>query len=234
MIVPSSPRFFAMHGLHPPYALAILAAILSLGVWTTMVSPGELDSALGMVLFAQMFLASSGFLPAARRGHFDALLVAKGRRTGPMVWHWVVSTAPGIAAWLALAALGRVVGSPAADSALIGGRAAALAIVSALAWSAGVALTRGAAGVVWLAILLALLLGRVDPQAPAFLTAFSGAGWIVARQALTLVLCPFVLIGRHPDVGARPVVVAVLVAVVVLLLVFRRAERLDLYLMDHT
>jgi len=233
MTTPSSPRFFMMSGLHPLYAVLILAVIVGIGVWTTIVSPAELDSALAMVLFIQMFLASTGFLVPARRGHFDPLLVAKGRRTAPMVWHWAVSAAPGVAAWLGVASVGYMVGSPSAASALIGGRAAAIAIVSFVAWAAGVALPRAAGGVIWLAVLLALLIGRAELLPGPASHVIAGADWIVLRQALTLVICPFLLIGRHPAVGPAAVSAAVLVAIVMLLVVLRRAERLDLYLMDH-
>lgn len=234
MTVPSSARFFMMSGLHPPHALLVLGLVVSIGVWTTVLSPAELDSALAMVLFIQMFLASTGFLVPARRGHFDALLVARHRRTGPMVWHWAMSMAPGMVAWLVLAGVGYIAGSPVAGSALIGGRAAAMAIVSLVAWAAGMTLQRGAAGVIWVAILVALLIGRADLLSSPSMPVFAGAGWTVPRYALTLILCPFLLIGRHPAIGPAPVYASVLLAAVVILAVLCRAERLDLYLVDRT
>src|SRR5258708_21624357 len=97
-----------------------------MGLWTTSLSPGELDSGLGMVLFTQMFLASTGFLVRARRGHFDSLLVGKGDRTAVVMWHWIVSIAPGIAGWACLAGIGYFLGSPAALSALVVRPAAAV------------------------------------------------------------------------------------------------------------
>jgi hypothetical protein len=234
MTVPSSARFFMMSGLHPPHALIILGMIVAIGVWTTVLSPPELDSALAMVLFIQMFLASTGFLVLARRGHFDPLLVARSGRTWPMVWHWVVSVAPGILAWLGLAGVGCLAGSPVAQSALIGGRAAALAIVSLAAWPAGVALQRGGAGIIWVAILVALLIGHADLLSPPSIHLFAGAGCTVLRHALTLLVCPFLLIGRHPAIGPAPVCAAVLFAALGILAVLRRAERFDLYLVDRT
>ena len=80
MTVPSSARFFMMSGLHPPHALLILGFVVSVGVWTTVLSPAELDSALAMVLFIQMFLASTGFLVPARRGHFGSHREGGARR----------------------------------------------------------------------------------------------------------------------------------------------------------
>jgi hypothetical protein len=235
MTVPFSARFFAAIGVHPPYALLILGVILALGLWTTIASPAELDSALGMVLSVQMFLASTGFLLPARRGHFDALLVGKGRRTSPMIWHWVVSVTPGLAAWCCVSAVAWVQGSAPAVSAFTGGRAAAFVIVSTVAWAAGVALPGGGAGVVWIALLVALLLGRADLlSASSSLPVLGGGGWLILRQGLALIVCPFLLIGRHPAVSSDAIRAALLIALVVLLAVWRRADRLDLYLVDRT
>jgi hypothetical protein len=230
MTRPSFARFYAASSLHPPSALLVLAAILGIGIWTTSLSPGELDSGLGMLLFAQMFLASSGFLARARRGHFDPLLAGRADRTGPLVWHWIVSVAPGVAAWLCLAVAGYLQGSPAAVSALIGARAAALFIVSALAWAAGFTLTRGTAGVLWIAALLGLLIGRVDPMSPSFAPA--DAGGSLLHQAAILILCPFLLIGNHPAVAPRAIGGAALLSAAVLLIVWRLSRGLDIYLME--
>lgn len=226
---PSAPRFFALVGLHPPYALAMLGAIVGLGLWTTRVSPAELDSGLGMVLFVQMFLASSGFLVRARRGYFDPLLLGAAYRARVLVWHWFVSVAPGVAGWICLAGAGYVLGSPAAASAFVGSRAVALFIVSALAWSAGFALTRAAAGVVWVAVLIGLVVRRVDWLAP---SAFA-SGDSVLRHAATLLLCPFLLVGNRLAITPAAICVAALMSAVVLLSVWRLSERLDLYLVDR-
>src|SRR5258708_7181660 len=90
-----------------------------------------------------------------------------------VVWRWIVSMAPGVAVWGCLAGIGYFLGSPAALSALVGGRAVALFIVSALAWTAGFTLARGAAGGGWLAALLALLVRRTGLLPPASLLSAS-------------------------------------------------------------
>ena len=228
-MTPSPLRFFAFAGLHPPYTLLILAAIVGLGLWTIRISPADLDSGLGMLLFVQMFLASSGFLVRARRGHFDPLLLGAGDRTRVLVWHWGVSIAPGAAGWICLAGAGYVLGSPAARSAFAGERAVAFFIVSAVAWSAGFALTRGAAGVVWVAALLGLLVRRVDLLSP---SAFAGDSAL--RHATTLMLCPFLLVGNRLVIAPGAIWAAALLSAVLLLLVWRRSEGLDLYLVDRS
>ena len=221
-------RFFAVVGLHPRYTLMMLAAIVGLGLWTTTASPGELDSGLGMVLVAQMFLASSGFLMRARRGHFDPLLAGAGDRTGALVWHWLVSIAPGAAGWICLAGAGYFMGSPGAVQAFVGGRAMALFIVSSLAWAAGFALSRGAAGVLWMAAMVGLLVRHVDLLGPA-----SDSGTVVLRHAAVLMLCPFLLIGNRPAVAPSAVWAAGWLSAVLLLCVWRLSGNLDFYLVDR-
>ncbi len=232
MSTASAAWFFAALNVHPPSALLVLAITIAIGVWTTSVSPGEVDAGLGMLLFVQMFLASGGFLVAARRGHFDPLLTGGGDRTGPLVWHWIVSVSPGAVGWLALSSFAYWEGSPSALSALAGGRAAAFFIVSAVAWAAGFALARGAAGVVWSAVLLGLLLGRADLLASSSPLA-AGSAVTTVRQAATLVLCPFLLVGNHPAVAPGATCAAALLAAVLLLAVWRRARALDIYLVDR-
>ena len=229
-MTPSPPRFFARVSLHPPYTLLILAAIVGMGLWTTSVSPRELDSGLGMLLFVQMFLASSGFLVRARRGHFDPLLVGAGDRSGALVWHWLVSIAPGVAGWTCLAGAGYFMGSPAALSAFVGGRAVAFFIVSAIAWTVGFTLTRGAAGVVWAAALLGLLVRHVELLASSGLAASGGT---VLRHAGTLMLCPFLLLGNRLVVAPEAVWAAALLSAVLLLSVWRLSGGLDLHLVDR-
>jgi hypothetical protein len=226
---PSPARFFIAIALHPSSSWLILAATLAIGLWTMRMDPRELDSGLGMLLFVQMFMASTGFLVRARRGHFDPLLVG-GEDTGRAVrWHWVVSVAPGVLAWLCLAAAGSVMGSAAAVSALIGARAIALFIVSSFAWVLGFALGRGAGGVVWSAVLLALALRRVELLSSTAVP----PSLALPRQAAALIVCPFLLIGRRPPIGLDAICVAALTAALVLLTVWRRSRALDLYLVER-
>lgn len=231
MRTPSSGRFFAAMGLHPPHGLAMLAVIVGIGIWTTSVSPGELDSGLGMILFVQMFLASSGFLVRARRGHFDPLLVGATNRTATVMSHCLISVAPGAAGWVCLAATGYWLGSPMAISALIGRRAIALFIVSALAWAAGFALARGAAGVVWAAVLLGLLLRRPDLLSSAASSPPSVE--TVLRHAATVLICPFLLIGNHPPVVPMAICAAAGFSILLLVVVWRVSGALDIYLVDR-
>ena len=224
-------KYLAVIGIHPPYAIVALAAIAALGLATVWLNAGELDSGLGMILFAQMFLASSGFVLRARLGHLDPLLSSGHGRTPVVVSHWALSVAPGVLAWGLVAGVGLILGSPAATSALVGGRAAGLFVVSSMAWVLGFALPRGAAGMLWTALLLAVLTQRTEllPDAsPAPVSAST-----VLRHALALVLCPFLFLGNHPAVSPGAMCAALLMSFVPLLFVWRLAGGLDIYLVDR-
>jgi hypothetical protein len=224
-------RFFFMIRLHPSYALAILTAIVLAGGWAAWVTPGELDTGLGMLLFLQMFLVSTGFAIPARQGHFDPILTCAESRPRIAAAHYLASIAPGAAGWLILAIIGLAAGSPAAWSALLGDRMAALLIVSAVGWMAGFFLPRGAAGVIWIAALVAVLLTRTD-VIPAWSQVMQRSVAVVIHAA-TVMLCPFVLIGVHPPLANGSVLIALFVVGNVWWLALRLTRRLDVYLVDR-
>lgn len=222
MTSPSPFRFFVALRLHAAYALVVLVCVAAVSLWTIVLSPSELDSGLGMLLFIQMFLASTGFVPAARRGYFDPLLVGGQRRTRVPIAHWIVSIGPGVAAWVVLALAAYALRSPTARSALAGRPVAALFIVSAMGWSAGFAFTRGAAGVAWIGALAALLVRHTVLMAGGPVSVLT-----MARDAATLVVCPFLLVGPGPSVPTEAVSIAVAISAGVLVIVWRWAGRID-------
>jgi hypothetical protein len=228
---PSALRFFAGMNLHPVYGLIGVAVIAGFGVWTTATSPGELDSGLGMLLVAQMFMASTGFLGRARRGHFDPMLGAGRSRTCAVFCHWVISIAPGLAGWLCLSMSAYFQGSNAALSALVGTRAVAFFIVSAVSWAGGFMLARGAAGVAWFAVLVSLLIARVDLLAGA---APASPSWLqVLRQAVTVLVCPFLLLTTRAIASGVALATAGVIAGLLLVCVWRWPNALDIYLVDR-
>lgn len=223
-------RYFAVVGLHAGYALVALTAILAVGVVTVWLDPGQLDSGLGMILFAQMFLASTGFVPRARQGHFDALLTGSYSRSLVVSAHWAVSVAPGVVAWLLLVGAGLLAGSPIL-SALAGVRAAALVIVSAVSWAIGFGLPRGAAGMLWMALLMVLVLQRAE-----LLAVPAGAGPIEAgiRHTATLMACPFLLLADRHALAPGAVPTALALPILLMSCVWRRSRALDIYLVDRS
>ena len=224
-------RYFAVVRPWPTYGLVVLAVVTALGIVTTWLDPGELDSGLGMVLFVQMFLASSGFVAAARRGHFDPMLLYGSNRAAALASQWCASLAPGALAWLVLAAAGELAGSPAASTAVAGLRLVAFLLVSIVSWVAGYLLPRGSGGAMWSGVLLVVLLRHVELLAPEG----GGAGALdVARAAAALLVCPFLLLGSHARIGVPAAVAAVAAASVALLATWRSGRRLDVFLAERS
>jgi len=209
-------RFFVAMDLHAPYALLTLIVVLLIGLYMTAAGPATgLEDAVGMLMFVQMFLASSGFSDRARRGHFDPLLTFANGRSRALAAHWMISSLPGLTAWLLLV-LAAIVRGSAGTTAVICGTAAAMFIVSAVAWAAGFTLARGTAGFLWTAALFVMLVRRVNVMA--------------APAPLSYVFCPFLLM---KPVDPFVVLATVLIAAVVLLCVWRRAPWLDIYLLER-
>ena len=214
----SAVRYFLAVRLHAPYALAILTVVVVLGLYLVVANPFTgLDDGLGMLLFVQMFLASTGFTERARRGHFDPLLTMERSRRHAVAAHWLVSILPGASGWLLLCVVGLAFGSSAAWTTVAGPRLAALFIVSAVAWVVGFGMARGTAGFLWTAGLFATVMQRTD-----LLTSLSPA---------LILLCPFALF-RNDPIDAWPVAAAVMLACVPLLFVWRHAPNLDVYLQE--
>ena len=228
---PGPLRYFLVVRLHPTFALVMLAAVVAVGVATVSMQPDELDSGLGMVLFAQMFLASTGFVARSRQGHFDPLLTGARKRMHVAAAHWVASIAPGVAAWAMLTTIGAIAGAGNVMSAIGGSRAAALFIVSALAWGVGFWLPRGAAGMLWMALLMGLVMQRPELLA---VPAGSGTIFTVAIHTATLIVCPFLLLGKHPPLAQGAMAASVTLPVALLWAVWRRARALDVYLVDRS
>jgi len=224
-------RYFAVVRPWPTSGLLVLMAVAVFGIATTWLNPRELDSGLGMVLFVQMFLASSGFLVSARRGHFDPMLVHGRDRGAAVAAQWFASMSPGAAAWIVLAGCGYLMGAAAGLSALAGTRLVAFLAVSTIAWVAGFALPRGGGAVLWMGILLVLLLKHVQLIEPGH-TPTSGLD--VLRTTGALLVCPFLLLGAEPRIGAPAVAGCLCAAIAVLLIAWRLGRGIDVFLAERS
>jgi hypothetical protein len=229
---PSPLRFFFVVGLHPPYAIAALAAVMLAGLWILFTSPTELDSALGMLLVVQMFLASTGFVVRARRGHFDPILIAASSRARVLIAHWLFSIAPGLAGWVVLSATAGALGNAQVWSTFAGHRLLALLIVSSVSWTVGFGLPRSAAGALWMAGLIAALVSHADLIGSREMA--STAPWMIVRHAGAVIFCPFLLLGSRPPLAAESMLGAASVMFAATGARWLSVERLDLYLMDRS
>ena len=222
--------FFFASKLHPSHAVLITILSVGFGVWTLAENPNELDSALGLLLVIQMFLASTAFTSRAFAGQFDPVLVAGRSRIRAALAHWAVSVAPGAVGWAVLTAVALALGSAGGFSAACGRRAVAFVIVSNLSWVLGYRLPKGAAGVLWLAVLVAVLLQQnlrtlsmtIDPHAQAWL-----------RDTAVLLVCPFVLIGDKPAVPATVLIAAALLSTLAAAFVVSLTRELNIVLVER-
>jgi hypothetical protein len=224
-------KFFLVLRPYPTYGLMVLVVVTAFGLGSVWWNPADLDSALGLVLFVQMFLASSGFVVSAHRGHFDPKFACGSDRGVSLAAQWCASIAPGVLAWLLIAATGYVVGSPAALSAIAGNRLAAFAIVSMVAWCAGFALPRGGAGALWMGALVFLLVRHPNLLGGAVSHASAAA---TVRTAATLIVCPFLLLGSREPIAPAPIVAAVAAVVALLMTTWRSGAGLDVYLVERS
>ena len=94
-MVPVVPPLFSA-----AFAIAVGAAALRL-----MSDASAAIDALTPVLLLQLFVASSGFRFAARRGYYDLLLTSGTPRWQIALAHCLVSITPGIVSWMCVAVL---------------------------------------------------------------------------------------------------------------------------------
>jgi hypothetical protein len=226
-------RYFVAIRLHSGHHIAVLAGVTAVGLWTVGMSPDELDSALGMLLFVQMFLASTGFLARARRGHFDPILTSAFGRVTVVCSHWCASALPGVVAWAMVVGVDSICGGGQIESAVAGRRLLALWIVSAIAWTAGFALARGAAGALWTAGLVAALLNRTDLLGSSSGAVASSSPMLVLRHTAAVIACPFLLLGTQAPLAHGAVAAAAFATTICLCGTWRSVGRIDFYLRDR-
>jgi hypothetical protein len=185
-----SPVSSMMTGTFAVLTLASASAIAA--------DPTRSSSALAPVLLLQLFAASSGFVLAARRGHYDLLLTRGSSRALIALAHWLTSIVPGLASWVTLAAIERGMSAGASDSLWASGTCAAVFLVSTLPWATTVALPRFSGGIGWLLILVTsatVLSGEVFARWTVPSTRIEELAW----PAWSFFIYPLGAVGRHLD-----------------------------------
>jgi hypothetical protein len=225
-------RFLAVV-LRPPVAvLASSLAVVAVGVYLAATSPQQVDQVFGLALLFQMFAAATGFTHRARRGHFDAVLTFPAKRTVVAMMHAAVSTFPGVATWMALAAIDTVASPGHQSTALTFAGAVALVYVSSVAWTATLRLPRYGAGLLWVLTLFLLAAAhRMHVLQETFLTdtATWANVWKVAGAAM---VCPILLAGYPLAAGAPSVGVVLFAALAALAIGVWMVVSLDVALED--
>jgi hypothetical protein len=173
--------------------------------------------ALTPLLVLQVFAVSTGFATAARRGHYDVLLTGGTGRVRTALAQWTVAAMPGLAGWLALAAV-EIVLTPGAPDVLAPGGVAAMFVVSTLPWALTVGLPRFSAAIGWVLLgTLAVSLapgvagdrGLASGGAASGGAASGGAEWVVS--AVGVLLFPMRMV-EDPGLRSIEILPAVIVA----------------------
>jgi hypothetical protein len=178
------------------------ALTVVLGGSTFLGNPGG-SGTLAPVLLLQAFAAASGFATPARRGYYDLLLTRGDSRVTIALIHWVMSIAPGIAAWLVIATVERIASDGSSGDGFTGGSLAAMTLVSTIPWAVTVRLPRFSGAVGWL-LVLAVGSTLLPPDARAGLA--SSPGTETMTVAAALLIDPVLLVGR--DVSGHLTAVA--------------------------
>ena len=146
-------RYFQIVPVVPPlfnlaFSVAVAAAALRL-----MHDASAAIDVLTPLLLLQLFVASSGFTFAARRGYYDLLLTSRTPRWQIAIAHCLVSIVPGIVSWMCVGAVEVAASRNGRWLSIAPGTCAAFMGTSVIAWSIAVFSSRTATAVVWLLVL---------------------------------------------------------------------------------
>jgi hypothetical protein len=215
MSQPSTLRFF-WRLLQPGISMtAFIALLVAAAVWSALRDPDDFDQICLLAVFFQMFAASTGYRPAALRGHFDPMLTAGSSRGACARAHAAVSVAPGLIVWLLLGAIAAVLLPARAQALLSASALIAVSYVSVVCWAITLPFQRYVGGVVWLVVIFTLAAGhQLHSLREAFLMA--GSGWIdTVRLTAAALVAPVLLVANPEVAGIVPLGLVLAVAAAV-------------------
>ena len=192
-------RFFRVVPTQPALIVWTFLVVVAVGGIAIARAPSRSADLMRPVLLLQLFAASSGFDVPARRGHYDLLLTSEHRRIWVALVHWATSIAPGVLAWLVLAAVEVIARGSADTNLLASGTCAAMGLVSTMPWAITVRLPRFSGGIGWLLVLTlstsVLSSGRM--------TGAHGANEVGESiwSAWEFLVYPAVFVGRELSIG---------------------------------
>lgn len=95
-------RFFWATTPPPRMLFMFWTALTGGGLWWMLSEVSSSTGLFAVCLYLQMFAVSSGFMPSARAGHFDPVLGGLTSRVRSATAHWLLSSVPGVTAWVIL------------------------------------------------------------------------------------------------------------------------------------
>ncbi len=154
-------RYLQIVSLVPPLFVTGFVITVAAAAARLMRDPGAALEALTPVLLLQLFVASSGFQHAARRGHYDLLLTSGTPRWQIALAHCLVSIMPGMVSWLCVGLLELAASHGNHFLSGAAGTCAAFVGMSVIAWSTAVFASRATAAVGWLLVMTIPPVARV-------------------------------------------------------------------------
>ena len=192
-------RFFRIVPTQPTLILWTFLVVVCVGVIAVVREPSRSTGAMVPVLLLQLCAASSGFEVPARRGHYDLLLTSGQHRVWMALVHWMTSSAPGIIAWLMLAAIEMAMSTSGQRRLLASGTFAAMGLVSTLPWAITVRLPRFSGGIGWLLALAISTSVLASGSLPGREPAAAGGDFIWASWGF--LVYPVAFVGRELGVA---------------------------------
>lgn len=150
-------RFFAAVAAPAPPLVVVFGVLAAGGGALEIVDRGSSDWVLAAIALIQLFSVSTGFTRHASRGYFDPVLTASGRIRVALA-HFAVSSAPGVAAWIAVGIAQSLAAASLGVPAFRAAGWTALLLTSAVPWAAGIRTAPYAGGGLWLLVSTASLL----------------------------------------------------------------------------
>src|SRR5262244_3346069 len=98
-------RYFQIVPVVPPLFNVAFSVAVAVAALRVVHDASAAIDALTPVLLLQLFVASSGFTFAARRGYYDLLLTSRTPRWQIAIAHCLVSILPGIVSWMCVGAV---------------------------------------------------------------------------------------------------------------------------------
>lgn len=153
---PSALRFFFV--VARPGAGFVMAALLVIAyaAYIAAVVPADVGQVFGIVLFLQLFAASTGYRERLRRGHFDPILVGGTNTWRIAAAHWAISVGLGILVWAVLTVLELAVHGNQRLTSLSPAEIAVFLYASTAVWTLTLPLPRYIGAVLWLVLLVVL------------------------------------------------------------------------------
>jgi hypothetical protein len=184
-------RYFHIVPVVPPLFNGAFAVALAAAAMRLMNDASAGIEALTPVLLLQLFVASSGFRFAARRGYYDLLLTSSTPRWQIALAHCLVSILPGAISWLCIGALEMAASHGTRWVWFAPGTCAAFMNASLVAWSVAAFSSRTATTVVWLLVLTIPAIARVVSPVQLLGTTWATADRFVLTTVCTTTIVAF-------------------------------------------